>query len=506
MKKTDFPTNPVAFAQYVWENIEVGDTLVDRLRNVWKVTSFVSDGNRRVRINISCTDNEDFTGCYNGDKKKLTLFDLASKQYIYIDNTVVPIPAVEDWNVKTFVQNYNTLWSILDVLKIPTKEECADIFSIFYLTQEAERDLEEKNKKLSTCRTLKDLKSKFSEYDLDGDKIREKCVNCLPKEDTKMTEIEKNFLLKNKGKTGVDTQLKSAFYSIDEQCPQLMDTLLSALGGTICACEKVKNFMKSCYDENKTTENKTASSKNKVTYLKSSLNLNDKVKGDETTPPIQPNQKSEEIYKENIYKEKFDDFPFLDKYVNNKDEANKNNNNDVDFINRPFHIGDIVVLVNGETGYISKISHRNNTYYYYYIPIVIVPASVSTKTKVVGGLETKLNPTLEFYLRVSNWDLTSSLMRASLRKFEEFKDLTPNYVHVNDKKDSNTSTTDASTPSSSRENLTISSLPNYINKLKFTDSSYNYEVNTKLTTDTAEKLNEIIESLNDIIRYLQETE
>ena len=506
MKKNDFPTNPVAFAQYVWENIEVGDTLVDRLRNVWKVTSFVSDGNRRVRINISCTDNEDFTGCYNGDKKKLTLFDLASKQYIYIDNTVVPIPAVEDWNVKTFVQNYNTLWSILDVLKIPTKEECADIFSIFYLTQEAERDLEEKNKKLSTCRTLKDLKSKFSEYDLDGDKIREKCVNCLPKEDTKMTEIEKNFLLKNKGKTGVDTQLKSAFYSIDEQCPQLMDTLLSALGGTICACEKVKNFMKSCYDENKTTENKTASSKNKVTYLKSSLNLNDKVKGDETTPPIQPNQKSEEIYKENIYKEKFDDFPFLDKYVNNKDEANKNNNNDVDFINRPFHIGDIVVLVNGETGYISKISHRNNTYYYYYIPIVIVPASVSTKTKVVGGLETKLNPTLEFYLRVSNWDLTSSLMRASLRKFEEFKDLTPNYVHVNDKKDSNTSTTDASTPSSSRENLTISSLPNYINKLKFTDSSYNYEVNTKLTTDTAEKLNEIIESLNDIIRYLQETE
>lgn len=506
MKKTDFPTNPIAFAQYVWENIEVGDTLVDRLRNVWKVTSFVSDGNRRVRINISCTDNEDFTGCYNGDKKKLTLFDLASKQYIYIDNTVVPIPAVEDWNVKTFVQNYNTLWSILDVLKIPTKEECADIFSIFYLTQEAERDLEEKNKKLSTCRTLKDLKSKFSEYDLDGDKIREKCVNCLPKEDTKMTENEKNYFPKNKGKTGTDTQLKSAFYSIDEQCPQLMDTLLSALGGTICACEKVKNFMKSCYDENKTTENKTASSKNKVTYLKSSLNLNDKVKGDETTPPIQPNQKSEEIYKENIYKEKFDDFPFLDKYVNNKDEANKNNNNDVDFINRPFHIGDIVVLVNGETGYISKISHRNNTYYYYYIPIVIVPASVSTKTKVVGGLETKLNPTLEFYLRVSNWDLTSSLMRASLRKFEEFKDLTPNYVHVNDKKDSNTSTTDASTPSSSRENLTISSLPNYINKLKFTDSSYNYEVNTKLTTDTAEKLNEIIESLNDIIRYLQETE
>lgn len=132
MKKNDFPTNPVAFAQYVWENIEVGDILVDRLHNVWQVTSFVSDGNRRVRINISCTNNEYFTGCYNGDKKKLTRFDLASKQYIYIDNTVVLIPDVEDWNVKTFVQNYNTLWNILDVLKILTKEECSDIFLFLF--------------------------------------------------------------------------------------------------------------------------------------------------------------------------------------------------------------------------------------------------------------------------------------------------------------------------------------------------------------------------------------
>ena len=225
MKKNDFPTNPVAFAQYVWENIEVGDTLVDGPRNVWQVTSFVSDGNRRVRINISCTDNEDFTGCYNGDKKKLTRFDLASKQYIYIDNTVVPIPDIEDWNFKTFVQNYNTLWNILDVLKIPTKEECSDIFSIFYLTQEAERDLEKKNKKLSTCRTLEDLKSKFSEYDLDGDNIREKCANCLPKEDKKMTENEKNYFPKNKGKTGVDTQLKSAFYSQED-----LDAALEKIG------------------------------------------------------------------------------------------------------------------------------------------------------------------------------------------------------------------------------------------------------------------------------------
>ena len=506
MKKNDFPTNPVAFAQYVWENIEVGDTLVDRLRNFWKVTSYETYNGRKIRINICCIDSESCTGCNNGDYKKLTRYDLARKYFLYIDSTVVEIPKIEDWNVKTFIQNYNTLYNILETMIPITTEEKSDVYALFSLTQEVDKKCEDENKKISAIRSLDELKSKLEKCDYNGDKIREKCVNCLPKEDKKMTELEKNYLLKNKGKTGADNQLKSAFYSIDEQCPQLMDTLLSALGGTICACEKVKNFMKSCYDENKTTENKTASSKNKVTYLKSSLNLNDKVKGDETTPPIQPNQKSEEIYKENIYKEKFDDFPFLDKYVNNKDEANKNNNNDVDFINRPFHIGDIVVLVNGETGYISKISHRNNTYYYYYIPIVIVPASVSTKTKVVGGLETKLNPTLEFYLRVGNWDLTSSLMRASLRKFEEFKDLTPNYVHVNDKKDSNTSTTDASTPSSSRENLTISSLPNYINKLKFTDSSYNYEVNTKLTTDTAEKLNKIIESLNDIIRYLQETE
>ena len=537
MKKNDFPTNPVAFAQYVWENIEVGDTLVDRLRNVWKVTSFVSDGNRRVRINISCTDNEDFTGCYNGDKKKLTLFDLASKQYIYIDNTVVPIPAVEDWNVKTFVQNYNTLWSILDVLKIPTKEECADIFSIFYLTQEAERDLEEKNKKLSTCRTLTDLKSKFSEYDLDGDKLREKCVNCLPKEDTKMTEIEKNYFLKNKGKTGVDTQLKSAFYSqeeldeaikkigdflethtntaknkckesvkkiagfsdedLDEICTRVVDTFYSASDFSKKTFDEFKSWMKEKYkDYTKEVKEEPKTETETETV---------KVNNNQSVVTVDNNDTDTEMNKVGSIDNSIDNednlklFPNLDKYFKNNTDTKNDDNEEVDFINRPFHIGDIVVLKNGYTGYISLISHTE-TFTYYYIPVYPIRNSTNnTKFKSVFGLETKLDPTLEDCIRVGDWNLSSDAVRTKLRKYEEFKNLTPHYT--TDEKDNSTSTTNNTTPPPSTKTGNADSLPNYLSKLYLTDSAYSYEVNTKLTTDIVHKLNEVIEAIDDVILY-----
>lgn len=539
MKKNDFPTNPVAFAQYVWENIEVGDTLVDRLRNVWKVTSFVSDGNRRVRINISCTDNEDFTGCYNGDKKKLTLFDLASKQYIYIDNTVVPIPAVEDWNVKTFVQNYNTLWSILDVLKIPTKEECADIFSIFYLTQEAERDLEEKNKKLSTCRTLTDLKSKFSEYDLDGDKLREKCVNCLPKEDTKMTEIEKNYFLKNKGKTGVDTQLKSAFYSqedldaaiekiddflktytntaknkckesvkkiagfsdedLDEICTRVVDTFYSASDFSKKTFDEFKSWMKEKYKDY-TKEVKEESKEEPETKTETV-----KVNNNQSVVTVDNNDTNTEMNKVGSIDNSIDNednlklFPNLDKYFKNNTDTKNDDNEEVDFINRPFHIGDIVVLKNGYTGYISLISYTE-TFTYYYIPVYPIRNSTSnTKFKSVFGLETKLDPTLEDCIRVGDWNLSSDAVRTKLRKYEEFKNLTPHYT--TDEKDNNTSTTDNTTSPLSRKTNRADSLPKYLSKFHLTDSTYSYEVNTKLTTDIVRKLNEVIEAINAITLY-----
>lgn len=103
MKKNDFPTDPVAFAQYVWENIEVGDTLVDRLRNFWKVTSYETYNGRRIRIYIRCIDSESCTGCNNGDYKKLTRYDLARKYYFYINNIAVEIPDVEDWDAKIIV-------------------------------------------------------------------------------------------------------------------------------------------------------------------------------------------------------------------------------------------------------------------------------------------------------------------------------------------------------------------------------------------------------------------
>lgn len=658
MKKNDFPTNPVAFAQYVWENIEIGDTLVDRLRNVWQVTSFASDGNRRVRINISCTDNEDFTGCYNGDKKKLTRFDLASKQYIYIDNTVVPIPAVEDWDVKTFVQNYNTLWSILDVLKIPTKEECADIFSIFYLTQEAERDLEEKNKKLSTCRTLKDLKSKFSEYDLDGDKIREKCVNCLPKEDKKMTENEKNYFLKNKGKTGVDTQLKSAFYSqeeldeaikkigdfletqsksakntckdsvkkitdlsdedLDRICTRVVDTFCDGVDKATDFSKKTLYDLRNWWRENhrddevkvkeSKKESKTKTETVKVNNSQSVVTVDNndtdtgthKASSADTEKPkpvfklgdvvytkgesvgyisrigyaskycyyywtpiiVSPNDRTfkhfmvdeetgltypyETHYKrignylmsdlncvkemariDSVYKLNEDNlkkFPYLDKYVNDfKDTENEKNEGDTedttDFINRPFHIGDIVIDKNGNVGYISEICSRDNTWFYYYIPVVIEPNHITFK------IQKPLDSTLENYIQIGAWDLTYSGARKNLSGFKEFKNLSLTYnkelpkellkefldrnkealsKKKTDEKDNNTSATDSATPPSNRKVASADSLPDYLGKLFLTDSAYNYEVNTKLTTETVCKLNDVIDVLNDVIWYLQE--
>lgn len=182
MKKNDFPTNPVAFAQYVWENIEVGDTLVDRFRNFWKVTSYETYNGRKIRISIRCIDSESCAGGYNnGDYEKLTRYDLAHKYYFYINNIAVEIPDVEDWNAGTFVQNYNLLWNIIDTMTPITKEETTDMYALFLLTQEADKVYEEKNGKISTIRTLDELKHKFEKCDYDGDKIREKCVNCLPK-------------------------------------------------------------------------------------------------------------------------------------------------------------------------------------------------------------------------------------------------------------------------------------------------------------------------------------
>lgn len=70
MKKNDFPTNPVAFAQYVWENIEIKDILVDRFRKFWKVTSYKICNGRKIRIEIRCISDSG-TDYKNGGCKKI---------------------------------------------------------------------------------------------------------------------------------------------------------------------------------------------------------------------------------------------------------------------------------------------------------------------------------------------------------------------------------------------------------------------------------------------------
>ena len=535
MKKNDFPTNPVAFAQYVWENIEVGDTLVDRLRNFWKVTSYETYNGRKIRINIRCIDSESCTGYNNGDYKKLTRYELASKYYFYINNIAIEIPDVENWDAGTLIQNYNMMWNIFDTMVPIAKEETSDMYVLFFLIQEADKIYQERNEKISTIKALDELKSKLEKCDYDGDKIREKCENCLPKEDKKMTENEKNYFPKNKGKTGVDTQLKSAFYSqeeldeaikkigdflethtntaknkckesvkkiagfsdedLDEICTRVVDTFYSASDFSKKTFDEFKSWMKEKYKdytkevkEEPKTETETVKVNNNQSVV--TVDNNDTDTGMNKVGSIDNSIDNEDNLKL---------FPNLDKYFKNNTDTKNDDNEEVDFINRPFHIGDIVVLKNGYTGYISLISHTE-TFTYYYIPVYPIRNSTNnTKFKSVFGLETKLDPTLEDCIRVGDWNLSSDAVRTKLRKYEEFKNLTPHYT--TDEKDNNTSTTDNTTPPLSRKTNRADSLPKYLSKFHLTDSTYSYEVNTKLTTDIVHKLNEVIETLDAIILY-----
>lgn len=563
MEKNDLLTNPIDFAQYVWERIEDGDTLIDRFCNIWEVSSYVVFNGRRIKINLRCIHNESCTGCNNGDYKKLTRYDLARKYYFYINNIAVKIPDVEDWNAGTFVQNYNLLWNIIDTMSSPTthptKEEKEDMYALFLLTQEADKIYKEKNEKISTIRTLNELKNKFEKRDYyDGDKIREKCVNCLPKEDKKMTENEKNYFLKNKGKMGVDTQLKSAFYSqeeldeairkiddflethtntaknkckesvkkfadfsdedLDEICTRVVDTFYSASDFSKKTFDEFKSWIKEKYN-NCTKEVKEESKEELKTKTETV-----KVNNNQSVVTVNNNDTDTGTHKvDNIDKL----FPNLNKYFNNntntKDDDKEVDDKEVDdFINRPFHIGDIVIDKNGNVGYISEICSRDNTWFYYYVPVVIEPNHIAFK------VQKPLDSTLENYIQIRAWDLTYSGARKNLSGFKEFKNLSLTYnkelpeellkefLNKNkeslskkktDEKDNNTSTTDNATPPSSRKVVGADSLPNYLSKLHLTDSAYSYEVNTKLTTDIVRKLNEVIEALDDIILYnLQEKE
>lgn len=604
MKKNDFPTNPVAFAQYVWENIEIGDILIDRLRNFWKVTSCQIYDGRTIRINIRCIDSESYTGYNNGDFEKLTRYDLARKYYFYIDNTAVKIPDVEDWNAGTFVQNYNLLWNIIDTMTPITKEETTDMYALFLLTQEADKIYEEKNEKISTIRTLNELKNKFEKRDYyDGDKIREKCVNCLPKEDTKMTEIEKNDFLKtytntakNKCKESVKKIAGFSDEDLDEICTRAVDTFYSASDFSKKSFYNFRNWWRENHkdDEIKVKESKedpkpkteTVKVNNNQSVV--TVNNNDtdigthKVSSTDTEQPkpvfklgdvvytkgesvgyisrigytdrycyyywtpiiVSSNDKTlkhfmvnEEIgltypyethYKrignylmsdlncvkemariDSVYKLSEDNlkqFPYLDKYINDfKNEENKENEGDTedrtDFVNRPFHIGDIVIDKNGNIGYISEISSRDKTFFYYYIPVTIKPDHITFE------IQKPLDSTLEDYVRIGAWDLTYSGARKNLSGFKEFKDLSLTYnkelpekllkeflsKKKNNEKDNNTSL--------DRKTGNADSLPKYLSKFHLTDSTYSYEVNTKLTTDIVRKLNEVIEALNAITLY-----
>ena len=512
MKNNDFPTNPVAFAQYVWENIEIKDILVDRFHNFWKVTSYKICNGRKIRIEIRCISDSG-TDYKNGGCKKLTRYDLASKYYFYINNIAVEIPNVEDWNAGTFVQNYNTLWYILDTMVPITKEETSDIYALFLLTQEADKIYEEKNEKISTIRTLNELKNKFEKRDYyDGDKIREKCVNCLPKEDKKMTENEKNYFPKNKGKTGVDTQLKSAFYSqeeLDEAIRKIDDFLETHANTAKNKCKesvkKFTDFSDKDLDEICTRVVDTfysASDFSKKAFCDFRNWWRENHKDDEVK--VKESKKEPENKTETLKVNNNSVITVDNNEVDTK--KNKVNNTDVEKPKPVFKLGDVVYTKGESVGYISRIGYTDRYCYYYWTPIII-----SSNDKTLKDEERGLTyPYETHYKRIGNYLMSDlncvkemaridSVYKLNEDNFKKFPYLDK---YVNDFKDKeNSTTTDTLTPSSNRKTGSTDSLPKYLSKLHLTDSAYSYEVNTKLTTDIVRKLNEVIEALDDIILY-----
>lgn len=519
MKKNDFPTNPVAFAQYVWENIEEGDTLIDKFYNIWEVSSYVVFDGRRITINIRCIHSEDCNedwagGHYYNTYEKLTRYDLASKYYLYVDNNAVEVPAIKDWNVITFIQNYNMLWSIFEIMNspttFPTKEEKEDIYKLFVLTQEEDKKYEGKIGKLSTLRTLDELKHKFEKCDYDGDKIREKCVNCLPKEDKKMTENEKNYFPKNKGKTGVDTQLKSAFYSqedLDAALEKIGDFLETHTNTAKNKCKesvkKIAGFSDEDLDEICTRVVDTfysASDFSKKTFDEFKSWMKEKYKDYTKEVKEEPKTKTENVK------------------VNNNQSIVTVNNNDTDTgthkvsstdTEQPkpvFKLGDVVYTKGESVGYISRIGYTDRYCYYYWTPII-----VSSNDKTLNDEEIGLTyPYETHYKRIGNYLMSDlncvkemaridSVYKLSEDNLKKFPYLDKYLTDLKDKE--NSTTTDNINSPLSTKTGNADSLPKYISKLHLTDSAYSYEVNTKLTTDIVSKLNEVIEAFDDIILY-----
>lgn len=520
MKNNDFPTNPVAFAQYVWENIEIKDILVDRFHNFWKVTSYKICNGRKIRIEIRCISDSG-TDYKNGGCKKLTRYDLASKYYFYINNIAVEIPDVEDWNAGTFVQNYNTLWYILDTMVPITKEETSDMYALFLLTQEADKIYEEKNEKISTIRTLNELKNKLEKRDYDGDKIREKCENCLPKEDKKMTENEKNYFPKNKGKTGVDTQLKSAFYSqeeLDEAIKKIDDFIETHTNTAKNKCkDSVKKFIgfsDEDLDEICTRVVDTfysASDFSKKTFDEFKGWMKEKYKDYTKEVKEEPKTKTETVK------------------VNNKSVVTVDNNDmdtgthkvgstDTEQPKPVFKLGDVVYTKGESVGYISRIGYTNRYCYYYWTPIIVSSNDKTLKHFMVNEEIGLTYPYETHYKRIGNYlmsdlncvkemariDSVYKLSEDNLKQFPYLDKYITDFE--NNEKDNNTPTTDSATPPLSRKTVNANSLPNYLNKLNLTDSTYLCESNTGLTHANTLKLNDIIDSLNSIIHYLQEEE
>lgn len=522
MKDNQFPTNPICCAQYIWENIEIEDVLIDKFENKWEVTSYDVFQRRRIRIHLTCIDCGGYMDCCEGNKRDLTRCDLASGYYYFINYDRIDILPIKFWDVKVSVINYNTIWNLLDTMNPPVKEEKEDMNALFNLAKEAEKEHEEWQKELSNYENWEE--KLFEKSDYDGDKVRKKVEKCLPKEDKKMTENEKNYFPKNKGKTGVDTQLKSAFYSQEE-----LDEVIKKIGDfletqTNTAKNKCKDSVKKIYglsdeefDEKCARVVDTlyngvdkATDFSKKTFYEFRNWWRENHKDDEIkVKESEPETKTVRV----------DSKPVTT--ITNTDEVSthKVSSTDTDTIDpkHAFKLGDVVYTKDNSVGYISRLGYADKYCYYYWTPLVVSFNDRNKSNPLKINEELGLTyPYENHYKRIGNYFLSDlncmkeiaridSIYKLSEDNLKKFPYL-DKYVNNNDEKDSNTSTPNDATPSSNRKTISVDSLPNYLGRLNLTDSTYSFEVNTKLTTETACKLNDVIEALNDVIWYLQEEE
>ena len=360
MKNTNFPDNPIAYAQYIWDNIEIDDIIIDKWHNYWKVTFINNYYGHRAGISLTLiSDNlKNSIGVYG----KLYRYDIILGYYIgyYSNGHFKPLHCypIEKWDNNTIYQCRKALYEIYNNLYDGNDFHLSNGF---HWLEEEKRDLNNLGKLINN----------------------NKKVDSSNKEDN-ITSFDKEDNTASINKEDIFTLF-----------PYLNKCL--------------NNFSADNW-KNKKNEKEN--------------DLKDKKEDKKET--------------ENAVKEKIEEKKIPEKQSSKFSEKQPSNISEtplLNFIDRPFHIGDIVITKKGTYGFISEVKgldvkikeNREITYSYLYTPVSFLPTlkKVSCKPKL------KLDPTLDDYIQIGDWDLTNESARKVLSRFEEFKDIS--LIYKNEK-------------------------------------------------------------------------